>query len=475
MDDAAGVLNNPYVDNFSQALESKSIKNIVNSKLKSTFGENPIPFHAVSIMLHFLDTVLVFLIFKLIFDRKTTFIAALLFLVHPANSEAVSWISGSVYLYQALFWLLSMYFYVLFRKKDSKLALAASYLFIFGYVFTITSAWIAVFPLTMTVLDIFVFSKKFEPKKLLTLIPFYLALVYYLVFNFSNAIEYRTTDLENYYVGTTPQSRVVSVLRVVYNSFGLYILPYKLNVLFGAYKMGPINMLLLLSAAVLLGYLLYYFYKKDKRYFAILACIYISVLPLFSPISIGLGYAERYFYFGTIFFSILAVKLVLDLEKKKKKKNLALIIFFLIIPLFMFRTMIRTLDWRSDKTLWTAAQKATPDSYEVYNELGNVYYRENNLQEALVNYDKALKIRPQYPEVFHNAGLVYIKAGQLENAKRMFAQSLQLNPNLYESYYRLGQVAAYEGETQKAVIYLNECLRLRPDFVPAQTELAKIQ
>jgi len=239
--------------------------------------------------------------------------------------------------------------------------------------------------------------------------------------------------------------------------------------------MGPINTLLLLSAAVLLGYLLYYFYKKDKKYFAILTCIYISVLPLFSPISIGLGYAERYFYFGTIFFSILAVKLVFDLEKKTKKKNLALIIFSLIIPLFMFRTMIRSLDWRSDKTLWIAAQKASPDNYEVYNELGNVYYREDNLQEALVNYDKALRIRPQYPEVFHNAGLVYIKAGQLDNAKRMLAQSLKLNPNLYESYYRLGQVAAYEGEIQKAVIYFNECLRLRPDFVQAQTELAKIQ
>ncbi|MFC1755905.1 tetratricopeptide repeat protein [Patescibacteria group bacterium] len=475
MDDVAGVVNNDYVNVFSKALQSRSIKNIVNAGIKHFYGNNSTSFHFASIFIHFINAVLVFYILKNIFNKKMALISTLLFIVHPANSEAVSWISGSVYLYQAMFWLLSIYFYLLFRKKESKAALFVSYVALFIYVYTLQSAWVIVFPFLITVLDYFVILKKNEWRKYLTLIPYYLAMVYYLIFNFSNAINIRTADLQYYYVGTTSQNRLVSILRVIQNSFSLYLLPIKLNIVFSTYNMTAISALALFSFAGLLGYILYYYYKKDKISFALLLCVYVSILPLFSPISIGLGYAERYLYFGTIFFSIFITRLILKLDAKNKNKKIALIVFSILIPLFMFRTVVRTLDWKNDKTLWTAAQQTAPNNYEVYNELGNIYSKEEKLIEALEYYQKALDIRPQYPEVLHNAGLVYIKAGQLDNARAMFLSSLKLNPTLYESFYRLGQLEAFSGNKEHATALFIECLKIKPDYSPAQEELAKLR
>lgn len=474
MDDMAGVVESPLVENTQLAVQSKDIKSIVYSLIESVFGENPLPFHVFSIILHFINSVLIFYITKLLFGKKPAFIAALLFIVHPANTEAVSWISASIYLFQAFFWLSAILFFTLSKEKNSPLLLISSYVMIYIYAFFIKSAWVVCIPLIITALDIFVINKNYDFKKALKVVPYYLAVIYYLIFNFGGAYQSRITDLQTYYVGTQPQNRVVSILRVIYNSFGLYLFPYKLNILFGDFKLTPISTLLLFSTLGMLIYLFVYFLKNERKFFGLLTCIYLSILPLFSPISIGLGYAERYFYLGTFFFSILAVLYVLRLEKLTKKKNLTLIIFSIVIILFSFRTMIRTLDWRNDRTIWTSAKAMSPKSFEVYNELGNVYYREDNLQEALKNYQEALKIRPKYPEVIHNIGLVYTKAGQMENAKSLFARSLQLNPMMYESYYRLGQIAAYEGNHDLAAKYFAECLRINPNFEKAKYELSRL-
>ena len=148
-----------------------------------------------------------------------------------------------------------------------------------------------------------------------------------------------------------------------------------------------------------------------------------------------------------------------------------------IMTLFLFslRTFIRTFDWKNDETLWRASLYSNEkNNYKDYNEIGNVYYRDGNLREALVYYEKALKIRPLYPEVLHNVGLTFLRSGQLENAKIYFQRSLQVNPNMYESYYRLGQIYGYEGDSQKAKELYMYTLQLKPNFSPAIEELNKV-
>lgn len=476
MDDVEGIVLNPQIKDFSQAVRSNDLKTIVNGFIYKDAGENTVPYHLVSIFLHVINSILVFYIAKALLSRKAAVIATLLFLAHPAGSEAVSWISGSVYLYQALFWLSSIYLYILFKRTSRLLYLVPSVLIYALYFILVGGVWGVVLPFVILTLDIFVISKTYDLKKFWPILPYAAVTCLYLILNFTRDYSLRSDDLEYYYVGLTAENRFVSMLRAIVRSAKLMVFPYRLDILFGNFDRSALSYLGLFLSVSVIGYVFYYLFRKNKIYFGIAACIYVAVLPIFSPVSIGLGYAERYFYFSSVFFSLLAALFLFEWRKGLKRKDIFLPVFFLLLSLLLLRTFLRTLDWRSDETIWKASLAVeSKNNYKAYNELGNIYYRNNDLREALVNYDKALQIRPSYPEVLHNVGLVYIKAGQMDNAKVFLVKSLQLNPKMYQSYYRLGQVFAYEGATDQAEAFFVKALEINPNFAPAQLELQKLR
>lgn len=472
MDDVEGVLKNPQVLDIGIAFKELFLKSIINSVIYQTFQDNPLPYHLASVLLHIINAFLVFLISKKLFKKEVAMLASLLFTIHPANTEVVSWISGSVYLYRALFWLSTIYLFILFRKNKNKLYLAASILMYLLYFIFVGGVWGVVLPFVLLTLDYFVINKKYQKKKIFVIIPFIFIALGYFTIGFFRDYTIRTEDLEFYNVGLTAENRVVSILRAIDRSIRLFVFPYKLDILFGNFRRDALGYLGLIISFSVLVYVLYKLYKKSKVQFGLMASVYVAVLPIFSPVSIGLGYADRYFYFSTALFSLFAASFLLDWRSRIKKKELFVPILVFILLILSLRTFLRTLDWKNDETIWRASLAVNSENnYKAYNELGNVYYRNDQLREALMQYEKALEIRPVYPEVIHNVGLTYLKAGQLNNAKAFMQRSLELNPKMYQSYYRLGQIFRYEGNTELAKQYFMRTLEIKPDYIPAQIEL----
>ncbi len=82
------------------------------------FGDAPLPYVIANIMLHLVNTTLVFLIARRVFKRTLAAAAAgFLFLFAFSHYEAITWISSSVTLFVTLFVLLSIYGHVRFRDK----------------------------------------------------------------------------------------------------------------------------------------------------------------------------------------------------------------------------------------------------------------------------------------------------------------------------------------------------------------------
>ena len=81
------------------------------------FGFNPSGHHLTNLFLHILNTILLYLIFKLMTDRlwQSFFIAAL-FALHPIHVESVAWISERKDVLSTFFWLITMLFYVYYSK-----------------------------------------------------------------------------------------------------------------------------------------------------------------------------------------------------------------------------------------------------------------------------------------------------------------------------------------------------------------------
>lgn len=81
------------------------------------FGMKAGAYHLVNVIIHALVTGLVFIVLKKISDRpRLAFIAAALFAVHPVHAESVAWISGVPDILVALFGLMIIYVYILYRQ-----------------------------------------------------------------------------------------------------------------------------------------------------------------------------------------------------------------------------------------------------------------------------------------------------------------------------------------------------------------------
>lgn len=89
----------------------------INALLYAVFGLNPVPFHIMSILFHVANSFLLFLLFtKLGISRKASFFSSLVFLIHPINTQAVSYISGMADPMGMMFVLTSLLLFLKFLK-----------------------------------------------------------------------------------------------------------------------------------------------------------------------------------------------------------------------------------------------------------------------------------------------------------------------------------------------------------------------
>lgn len=99
--------------------------------MNSAFWLNQTMYHLVSIALHFVVAVLIFLIAKrVIKDYFLAVLSAILFLILSGHSENVFWISSTGFLFNALFALLSLLFFIYWKEKKNIFYFVAAVAFI---------------------------------------------------------------------------------------------------------------------------------------------------------------------------------------------------------------------------------------------------------------------------------------------------------------------------------------------------------
>jgi hypothetical protein len=107
-DDNDFIVNNTYIKDWGQYKNLWTQNVIAGSNLNSNYwrpglltvfsiewhlwGNSPVGFHAVNSVFHALNAVLIFLILYYLFKKKSiAFFSALIFVIHPLQTEAVSY------------------------------------------------------------------------------------------------------------------------------------------------------------------------------------------------------------------------------------------------------------------------------------------------------------------------------------------------------------------------------------------------
>jgi tetratricopeptide (TPR) repeat protein len=88
---------------------------------------------------------------------------------------------------------------------------------------------------------------------------------------------------------------------------------------------------------------------------------------------------------------------------------------------------------------YNIAIRLRPDYAEAYNDRGHSYHwKGGDGDRALADFTRAIELRPNYPTAYNNRGVVYMAGGNAAKAIAEFDRALELNPNFRNAYVNRG-------------------------------------
>ncbi len=434
--------------------------------LSLLFGLVPWPFRLLNILVHTGSVVLVYLLVTRISQHpRIGFVAALVFAVHPLVIESVTWISGGVYSLYSLFFLFSLYLYILASKKH------------WLYVGSLVSFLLSLCTSEKAISLVFVFivyewffgTLKQQWKKL---IPFFVlssSLILFYGLRIGERMHALATTSYQPIAGL--YNPFVQIPIAVSSYLSLFVFPTGLTLYHSELSFAWWDFLLrVLVTLGFVGCTIYTFVKRKAIGFW-LCWFFIALVPMLTPFKVGWIVAERYVYLGLI--GLCAVGGILfDVVMHRKRWYVpAVLVGCLAIMFFCTQTVRRNSEWRNEDTLWVATAKTSPSHPATWNNMGDVYARHGDQQQAARMFLKAIALNPQYADAYHNLGASYLRMRKFPEAKQRYAQALSMYPALWQSYRDLAVIAYEEHDVQMAKTYLGQALQ----FVPNDPILLKLQ
>ncbi len=113
-----------------------------------------------------------------------------------------------------------------------------------------------------------------------------------------------------------------------------------------------------------------------------------------------------------------------------------------------------------------------PDDAKAHNNLGTVLGQLGKLEEAIGQYEQAVRMKPDYADAHFNLGLMLSDQGRVPEAIGHYEQALRVKPDYADAHYSLGNALQLVGRLQDAIAHFEQALEIKPDYAEAHFNLA---
>lgn len=376
------------------------------------FGENPVGYHLVNIVLHSLNGFLLYLL-ALRIGLGWALGAALLFLLHPLHVQATAWIAQSKTLLATFFVLVTLHLYHSGRRHLAILSFALSLL-------AKTSALFL--PLALLVLD--------RPKTWrdgLKHLPFFmLAAAGGLTTLYVNSLHFHDTAFPIFQMPWYERLLIVPQNLVFY--LNKFVLPYPL-----AYLYPP-------PTAAIWGLMIFWlgcFCWLRHRFVAVFLLLLAPGLGLVTIPNMKLSLvADHWAYLPNLFACLFVAEALL----RVRKPAIAKMVWVVILAGSGILATRHARSFATETGFWRQAVQVHPDSAPAAYNLGVAHDKKSEMSEATAHYKRAVEIDPQHARAWNNLGRAYFLANNLADAEMSFEKALLANPRLTVAYISLAKV-----------------------------------
>ncbi len=456
-DDIGAITKNLLINQPWQYLATRNFNGFTLSVNYLIGGTNPFIYHLTNLFLHLGVVVLVYYFLLKITSQEISFIASVLFAVHPIHTEAVSWISGRSYLLGAIFLLGSLLFYTAADKKEKQ-----NYYYYSASLICFFLAQLAELKSVAFLLIIGLYELCFGRlrQRWLRLVPFLALALFFLALLFGPFQTRVIMENPEYAGGVTLTNPLHQIPIALSTYLELFAFPMNLTLYHEDLSFSLANYLVRLAIIVILLGSLIYFYRKEKLLFFGFGFFILSLAPTMLPVRIAWVVAERYLYFGSIGLCLVAAWVLV--KGLKKYPQTLLVVLAILVGLLSVRTIIRNQDWRTRETLWVATAQVSPTSAKAWNNMGDIYSGKKDFQSAIMAFQRAIELKPDYIDAHHNIGVTYLQMREFDQAIEWFEKAIAIHP-IPQSYHDMGVAHFYLGNFDKAEKLFKKVLELDPN------------
>jgi Flp pilus assembly protein TadD len=139
------------------------------------------------------------------------------------------------------------------------------------------------------------------------------------------------------------------------------------------------------------------------------------------------------------------------------------VVLFALAAAFATTTMLRNWDYRSHESLWRTVAAGAPENPRGHMNLGIALTRLGRSEEGLLPLRRALALDGQDAEIHNNLGVALGSLGRSDDAIRHFRLALESSPDYAKPHSNLGLLLHQRGRLTESLPYLARAVELAPD------------
>ncbi len=515
LDDYTQILENPFIQNFSWSAVWNLFSQFHFGQYKpltwltfaidySFWNSEPFGFRLTNLIFHALNSSLVFILLRKMKVALTpTLCVSFLFACHPVQIESFVWISARKHVISTFFLLASFINHVEFRKSNKKKCQAIT---TFSFILALLASPISVvFPFILIAYDYFYLQrsslKKTIKEHLVSLVFAFIIGAVFIKASFSHWYFRHYSPFHHWH------SVTANIPILIWRYMALAFFPIRQSFMYDLLWTGSIwkNAI---AALTLAGILIGLYKKRNAQpklpFWA--SWFLIFLLPVFLLPRHSILH-DRYLYLPLIGLAMAVVvsfnKLTGSWHANHFRKGTVFVLTLLVLTTYASLSWKRSLVWQNNFILISDTLRKAPDHYFSHYGMAQEWMRQEKLEDALKELDKALKapISPssydavystmgqiyflqrkydkgievmqkalsiaQKDSYYINLGVFYRRTGRFNEAIQSNLKALEIGTKRPEVYNNLGVIYEYQGDFKKAAEAYRTALTLDPNYQEA--------
>jgi len=472
-------------------------------------------YHVFNVLVHIINALLVYFLIRMMFQtpffsdvttERTSFslltpgtfslCSALIFVSHPVQTQAITYITQRFASLATLFFLLSILAYV--KSRLSSAAPAKYGLYALSLISAVTAMLVKeisfTLPVTIMLFEIFFFQGNYR-RRALPLVPFALTMLVIPAALLTAQGSFSIMDIDQSMKTLASAPSIVRMdyfltqFRVIVTYLRLLFLPVNQNLdydypVYHSFFNPPVAFsFVFLLFLFCLGIYFFYLSKKDtikgRRclrfislgifWFFITISVESSIIPIQDVIF------EHRLYLPSVGFiiAIMAGIAVLVLKAESRKAaRVAVAGIVCAVCVLGGAAYARNSVWKTNISLWEDVVEKSPSKGRPHYNLAVAYTTQGRDEEAIQEFLAAIKANPDYFEARYNLAKAYTRQGRIPDAIKEFQAAIRINPGNADVHYNLGTAYSRQGRIPDAIGEFHIAIALKPDYFKAHNNLA---